>query len=117
MNVRECYEKIGGDYLSVLQRLRSEELIKRVAVKFLDDPSFDELIEAYRKQDPEEAFLAAHSLKGVCANLGFDRLYKSVFDLVEKLRKRSLEGTQECLEAVKREYEFTSEVLKELKGC
>lgn len=41
MTVRECYEELGSDFDKVLSRLVSEALVKKFALKFLDDPSFD----------------------------------------------------------------------------
>ena len=42
MTVRECYEKIGSDFDKVLERMGSEALVKRFAIKFLEDKSFEE---------------------------------------------------------------------------
>ena len=39
----------------------------------------------------ELAFRAAHTLKGVCMNLGFDHLYKPSFEITESLRASNLE--------------------------
>ena len=69
MTVRECYEKIGSDFDKVLERMGSEALVKRFAIKFLEDKSFEELTESLKEKDGECAFRAAHTLKGVCANL------------------------------------------------
>lgn len=43
MTVRECYEELGSDFDKVLSRLVSEALVKKFALKFLDDPSFGQL--------------------------------------------------------------------------
>ena len=48
MTVRECYEKIGSDFDKVLERMGSEALVKRFAIKFLEDKSFEELTESRR---------------------------------------------------------------------
>ena len=77
MTTKECYEKIGSNYESVLSRFGNEALVKRFALKFLKDPSYAELKEALEAHDAERAFRAAHTLKGVCLNLGFDRLYET----------------------------------------
>ena len=37
MTMQECYEAIGGNYEAVLGRLHSEALIRRFALKFLED--------------------------------------------------------------------------------
>ena len=66
MTVKECYEQMGADYEGVLGRLRSEVLIKKFAKKFLDDGSFRSLKDNLVQKNGEEAFRAAHTLKGVC---------------------------------------------------
>ena len=43
MTVREGYEELGSDFDKVQNRLVSEALVKKFALKFLDDPSFQEL--------------------------------------------------------------------------
>ena len=43
MNLRECYEAMGADFDAVLFRLRSEGLIKKFVLKFVDDPSYSQL--------------------------------------------------------------------------
>ena len=111
MTVRECYEKIGSDFDKVLERMGSEAL-----VKFLEDKSFEELTESLKEKDGECAFRAAHTLKGVCANLGLDRLYEADSELTEKLRGRQTEGSEELYQKVAEVYETTVTVLKELEN-
>ena len=66
MTVRECYEELGSDFDKVLSRLVSEALVKKFALKFLDDPSFQSLQENLKAGNTREAFRAAHTLKGIC---------------------------------------------------
>ena len=84
MTVRECYEELGCDFDKVLSRLVSEALVKKFALKFLDDPSFGQLKTALADKDAETAFRAAHTLKGICLNLGFDNLFAPSQELTEK---------------------------------
>ena len=86
MTIEECYRALGGDYDQVQRRLPSVALIKRFVAKFLNDDSYDQLCRAMQEGRREEAFRAAHTLKGVCANLGFERLYSSASRLTEELR-------------------------------
>lgn len=116
MTIRECYEKMGSDYSGLLGRLGSEAIIAKFSVKFLDDPSFSELKSACADGRAEDAFRAAHTLKGVCLNLGFDKLYEVSAALTEKLRGRQLEGYEELLAQVEQQYEMTTSVLREFKG-
>ena len=61
MTVRECYEKIGSDFDKVLERMGSEALVKRFAIKFLEDKSFEELTESLKEKDGECALRAAQT--------------------------------------------------------
>ena len=89
MTLQECYEAIGGNYEDVLKRLRSEVLIKKFTLKFLEDKSYSQLKQALEDKNFEDAFRAAHTLKGVCQNLSLDRLYEVSRDLTELLRDRT----------------------------
>ena len=114
MTVKECYEKVGSDYDGVLKRLGSEALVKRFAVKFLNDPSFQDLTDGLAAKDGEKAFRAAHTLKGVCLNLGFTSLYKVSAELTEVLRGRETEGSDELYAQVKEQYTILTEAIQEL---
>ena len=74
--MQECYKAIGGNYEAVLGRLHSEALIQRFTLKFLEDQSYLQLKQALENKNYEDAFRSAHTLKGVCQNLSFDRLYE-----------------------------------------
>ena len=89
MTITQFYEKAGGEYSAVLNRLGSEAMIKRFVLKFPKDPGFAELAKGFSDRDAERAFRAAHTMKGICANLGFDSLFHSVSALTESLRERS----------------------------
>ena len=86
MTIRECYEELGLDFDAVLSRLINERLVQKFALKFLDDPSFQNLKDALDSKDVETAFRAAHTLKGVCLNLGFDTVDNAVDDICTPLK-------------------------------
>ena len=77
MTVKECYAKIGGDYDDVVKRLMRDALVERFMLKFLEDGSYQELVNALKEGRDEDAFRAAHTLKGICQNLSFTSLYES----------------------------------------
>ncbi len=115
MTIRECYELMESDYDGVLRRLGNENIIARVAVKFLNDPSINELRSALSDGRTEGAFRAAHTLKGVCVNLGFDRLYECSSDLTELLRNGNSNGADILLARVEESYEITTDALTRFK--
>ena len=112
MTVKECYEQMGADYEGVLGRLRSEVLIKKFAKKFLDDGSFRSLKDNLAQKNGEEAFRAAHTLKGVCQNLGFTNLYQPAYELTEVLRAGTLEGSKEWFDRVTEQYNITIDAIR-----
>ena len=115
MTVKECYEQMGSDYEGVLGRMGSEAMIKRFALKFLQDPSFNNLKENLEKNDGEEAFRAAHTLKGVCLNLGFDELYEASAEITEKLRGKETGGSEDMFQKGEEKYQKTVNAIKGLE--
>ena len=114
MTIQECYEAIGGNYEDVLGRLNNEALIRKFALMFLEDSSYMQLKQAMADKNYEEAFRSAHTLKGVCQNLSFDRLYEVSHNLTELLRDRTGEqpGIPEAMEKVTEIYEITIDEIK-----
>ena len=115
MTIQECYQKLGGDYAQVEKRLPGIHLIRRFIAKFLDDGSYPELCRAMEQGQTEEAFRAAHTLKGVSANLGFDRLTASSGELTELLRGRTDGIPTEAvplLDIVRQDYELTADAIR-----
>ena len=54
MTTKECYEKMDSNYEKVLGRLGSEMIIKKIAIKFLDDSSFQNLKDALAGKNLDE---------------------------------------------------------------
>ena len=81
MTLQECYAAMGGDYNDAIGRLRSERLVQKFVLKFAEDGSYSLADSNY-----DEAFRAAHTIKGVCQNLSLTRLADSSSALCESLR-------------------------------
>lgn len=120
MNLKECYQAFGGDYEDTMKRMGMERLLQKFMLKFLDDKSFEELCSSMEQKKYEEAFRAAHTLKGLCLNLGFKTLAESSSSLTEALRSQQFEESNlveimKMLEQVKRDYQMTVSVITEFK--
>lgn len=115
MTLEECYRQLGGDYADACTRLPSPALVAKFIAKFPADPSFAALCEAVSGGDAAAAFAAAHTLKGVCANLSFSRLFRSASALTEALRGRTRlpEQTASLLDAVREDYAVTVEAIRQ----
>lgn len=113
MTVKECYQEIG-DYEEILSRFLTEERIKKFVFKFLNDKSFDLLCESLENKDYQEAFRASHTLKGICQNLSFTKLYQSSHDLTELLRNNQIMEIDDLFQKVKSDYLLTIEMIKKI---
>ena len=118
MNLKEFYEKIGGDYEEVLSRLSSDQRIQKYVIRFLDVPDFEALKEAIAAKDWEKSFLAAHTLKGNALNLGFGNFMRSDAELTEYLRPRTVESEQVLMDLFNKasvDYQNLIDAINELK--
>ena len=115
LTMRECYDLLGEDYDSVLQRLECEEENVEPAIReFLFDKHFAEFSDAMKEHSVEKAFRAAHTMKGIAANLGFEK-FRSVFsEITEYLRKGDYDSAQKLLVTVGKEY---IRIIRALKRC
>ena len=58
MTLKECYAALGGDYDEAMGRLRSEKLVQKFVLKFLNDGSYRLLCDSLASGDRDEAFRA-----------------------------------------------------------
>ena len=115
MTIEQVYKNMDSDYASVKDRLQNDALIEKFLIKFLADESYANISKNLEAQNLEEAFRAAHTLKGVCQNLGLDRLYKSSYEVTEALRKGKNDVTPEMMEKLESDYDVTVASIRELQ--
>ena len=116
MRLEECYDALGGDLEGTLKRMCNKRLVERFVLRFLSDESFPALAKAMSEESYEDAFRAAHSLKGAAANLGFTKLYEASAALTEALRGGKKPQEDALLLQVRVEYDRTMEVLRKFQG-
>jgi chemotaxis protein histidine kinase CheA len=104
MTVQEFYDEIGGDYNEILSRLKTEERIKKFVGMFGKDESYKTLVKAIKEGDVDLAFRSAHTMKGMCQNMAFTRLYESSHDITEILRGKDLETAKAQINIVTKDY-------------
>lgn len=110
MTLRECYDSINANYDGAIKRMCGKEaMLAKFVKKFPADLAYPGLVEAFQNGDIPTAFRMAHTLKGVCLNLGFDKLQGSASLLTEALRNTAspAENAAELFETVKKDYEDT----------
>ena len=103
---KRALEACGISVDDALERfMGNEALLERMLLRFPEDPSYGELVQAMERDDREGAFRAAHTLKGVCGNLSMGRLYRLVSDQVELLRGGSWDAARAMMPSVTQVYE------------
>ncbi len=116
MTLEKCYEAMGSDYADVFGRLRSERLVQKFVLKFLDDKSYELLCTSLANGNSEDAFRAAHTIKGMCQNLGFTVLMRSSSELTEALRNGPTPEAEKLFEQVKADYALTASAISAYKA-
>ncbi|MCI5773279.1 MAG: Hpt domain-containing protein [Erysipelotrichaceae bacterium] len=107
---------IGVNCDEALERfMQNEKLYKKCLKKLLDDKNFEQLQIALNAEKLEEAIVYAHTLKGVCANLAIEPLYKMFGEMVAKLRSSALQEALDINEDAKTYYEKLIMVLNGLE--
>ena len=96
----------------MLGRLTSERMVQKFVLKFLNDGSYDLLLRSMAEENWQEAFRAAHTIKGVCQNLDFTRLYRSSSQLSEALRNGFTPEAPALAEQVKEDYARTTAAIR-----
>lgn len=116
---REIFEAYGADYESTMTRfVNNQAMYLRLLAMFFKDENLKLLGEALEASDYKKAFEAAHTLKGVTANMGLTPLFDKVCDIVEPLRAGDeqinyMEKYQELLA----EYERVRVLLEDLEAA
>ena len=83
MNLEKLYQEMGGDMADAVRRLGSIAAVERFLRMFAGDDTFAMLQAAMSAGDVQRA---AHTLKGLAANLGLVQLGQAASALTEALR-------------------------------
>ena len=111
ITVAEAYSELNENYDAVLSRLMGKEnLVIKYLTMFKNDSTYDALTNAVSAGSAEDALRAAHSLKGMCFNLGLISLGTVCSDLVDAVRGGEYDLDQ-LYAPIKSEYEKTADVL------
>lgn len=113
-NIKKLLESAGIAPETGIERfMGNESMYRKFACRFMDDGNYAALLEAMEAGDAKAAFTAAHTLKGVCGNLSFDRLYTQIQQMVDSLRNGNLDEARLQLPGLTSAYEMAVKALKE----
>lgn len=120
MSLEVCYAAIGGDLEGVRGRLLTDERITKFVGIFMEDTSFQTLIDSLESGAMDEAFRAAHTMKGISRDLGFTPLFEASDKLADALRPgadglpTAPDEVPELLQCTREAYETTTEAISAL---
>lgn len=116
MKLVQFYKIVDGDYNEVIKRLPKESSIIKFLRRFVDEPEYSKLIEAYEIKDYQEVFRTSHTLKGICANLGLTALQRSSSFVCEAVRNGDpINDIEPLVELLKFDYEKTVDAIGKLE--
>lgn len=102
----------GIDYTDAMERMGDNgDLYKRLAMKYLDDGNYVELVAAMDVANYDDAYKAAHALKGVAGNLSFDKLFELAGTVSGALYQGEYQAAQPLMPAIKDAHEKVVEGL------
>lgn len=93
--------KYGIDYVDAMDRVGSADFYKKLAMKYLDDSNYVDLVAAMEVKDYEEGYSAAHALKGVSGNLSLANLFKVASAVSDALFEGEYEAAQKLMPELK----------------
>lgn len=115
--MREELVAVGVEYDEVLKRfMGKEDFYLRMLRKFLDDKNYGGLKQAVEDKNWKDAFTYAHTVKGLCGNLGLGGILVYVSPMTEKLRTEpyDVESIESDMKNVTEAYEKTVAVIRSL---
>lgn len=102
----EFCAQAGINYKELIDRFGNSDIAKRFIKKFPSDESFCSLKNALSDGDVKAAFIAAHTLKGLCLNLCFTDLAAASSAVTESLRSENIDQAKLQFPEVERLYEI-----------
>lgn len=111
-NLLQELNDCGANVQAGIKRLNSSKIYEKIVLKFLNDKSYDNIIENINSGDFESATKAAHDLKGVSGNLSLDNLYNIILPIFNALRDDDIDKVNELLPELTKQYSIVFDILK-----
>lgn len=101
---------VGVD-VALARFMGNEELFFKFLNRFPEDACYQRIIANIQCNNTEEAFKAAHTLKGVAGNLSLDRIYQVTVPMVEALRADNLEEAKKYVKDLQEAYQLVADTI------
>ena len=121
MTIQELYSKMEGNYDQAVRVMKSDRLIDKYIRKLKSSQIDIRLADAAETMDAVILFESAHAMKGVCANLGLEKLAAAADEITEEFRqgnprKMTDEEVKAKLAAISEQYRMTADAISEYEA-
>lgn len=121
MTIQELYSKMEGNYDQAVRVMKSDRLIDKYIRKLKSSQIDIRLADAAETMDAVMLFESAHAMKGVCANLGLEKLAAAADEITEEFRqgnprKMTDEEVNAKLAAISEQYRMTADAISEYEA-
>ncbi len=121
MTIQELYNKMEGNYDQAVRVMKSDRLIDKYIRKLKSSLIDIRLADAAETMDAVMLFESAHAMKGVCANLGLEKLAAAADEITEEFRqgnprKMTDEEVKAKLAAISEQYRMTADAISEYEA-
>ena len=105
----------GIDIQEAMSRFMDNEgLLMKFLLRFPQDESFVQLQQGLEAGDADQAYRAAHTLKGLAGNLAMKELFQQASGVTAELREGRIEEAKNMMGGLERRYQDVLEALKAL---
>lgn len=112
-DLAEKLSSYGIDYTEALDRMDGDgDFYKTLAMKYLTNDNYVSLVAAMEVKDFDEAYKAAHALKGISGNLSFKELFTSSAEISNALFQGEYQAAEKLLPTVTKDNEKVLEGLE-----
>ncbi len=92
--------------------MQMEPMYEKFLNKFCSDPSFENLEKAVKEKNEDLAHLSSHTLKGISATLGMEKLYQLLLEQDNYFKKHESQAGYDLFPQIKDEYLKMIEAIK-----
>lgn len=112
-DLKEKLAPYGIDYEDALDRVDGDgDFYKTLAMKYLTNDNYVNLVAAMDVKDYDEGYKAAHALKGISGNLSFNELFKNAAEVSAALYQGEYEAAEKLMPLVTKDHEKVLEGLE-----
>lgn len=106
-------KQVGINTDSAVERfMGNEALYTKMLKKFLDDHTYEKLVEAVAQGNGKEALEASHTLKGICGNLSIENLFDMFTNQVVLMRADKWDEAYAMMTEITEAYTNVTETLR-----